>query len=48
MFSQKTTQFLKKQHFLRLCLKTPTLQVGRRFMPEWANRASVPKSREIR
>lgn len=38
MFSQKTTQFLKKQHFLRRCLKTPTLQVARQFMPEWVNR----------
>ena len=37
MFSQKTTPFLKKQHFLRLYLKIPTLQIGRRFLPEWAN-----------
>lgn len=44
MFSQKTTPFLKKQHFLRLCLKTPTLQVARRFMPEWANRVGRTKN----
>ena len=28
MFSPKTVQSLKKQHFIRLCLKTPTVDIA--------------------
>ena len=36
MFSPKTVQSLKKQHFIRLCLKTPA------FLPHSAERSPKP------